>query len=124
MLPYHTADAPKATRSRDQVTPLDETIARRLGHHAAAMTKNPRRMLGYIGDRVSWHSRNNPLKRWLIFQLVHLHGHRRTRFPADHAEEPLARLLVRARRMAVRYINRECHQNPADGGLSGRAALP
>lgn len=108
MLPYRTHQKPQGYPMKWEPTPIDETLVGRLGRHARTMktmARQPRRVGSYVWERVRWHVRQNPLRQWLFFQLVHLHGQR---------PNPVSRLLVprnrwpaywySARRMAVQYV--------------------
>lgn len=112
MLPYRKPSAPQGYAMEGQVTPLDETWSGKFVRHVGAMWRDPGKIAHYVWDRVRWHARASPLKQWLIFQLVHLHGYR---------PNPLSQLIVpknrwpafwySARRMAVQYVAQR-HEGP------------
>lgn len=105
MLPYRTPAAPGGIAMEGLVTPLDESLGGRVARHARAVGARPRTLGRYVWERVVWHARYNPLKQWLIFNLVHMHG--------QHPN-PVSKLIVprnrwpafwySARRMAVKYV--------------------
>ncbi|MEO6243994.1 MAG: amino acid adenylation domain-containing protein, partial [Opitutaceae bacterium] len=107
MQPFRTESAPGGTAMTGQITPLDETFAGRLRRHVTNLLRHPRQSAAYIWQRLCWHGRNSPLKQWLIYKLVHLHGRR---------PNPISQMLVpqnrwpafwySARRMAKGYVAR------------------
>lgn len=112
MLPYRKPSAPQGYAMEGQVTPLDETWGGRLVRHTRAMWRDPGKIAHYVWDRVRWHARASPLKQWLIFQLVHLHGYRPN--PLSHLIVPKNRwpaFWYSARRMAVQYVAQR-HEGP------------
>ncbi len=111
MQPYRTTSAPGGTAMEGRGTPLDETWAGRFRRHLRNLLGHPRQSAAYVWQRVCWHARNSPLKQWLIYKLVHLHGRK---------PNPISELILpknrwpafwySARRMAQGYTAR-----PYDG---------
>ncbi|MBL9187585.1 MAG: amino acid adenylation domain-containing protein [Opitutaceae bacterium] len=85
MHPFRSESAPGGYAQAGQLTPLDETWAGWARRHARALRRNPRQLGNYIGEKLRWHARNSPVKQWLVYHLVHLHGRR---------PNPISRLIV------------------------------
>ncbi|WP_414664681.1 amino acid adenylation domain-containing protein [Horticoccus sp. 23ND18S-11] len=110
MQPFRTTREPQGLAQEGLVTPLDETWRGRISRHVRHLSRRPGGIGTYVAERVYWHARYNPVKQWLIYKLVHLHGNR---------PNPVSQLIVprnrwpafwySARRMAVRYVAEPYH---------------
>jgi enterobactin synthetase component F len=103
--PYRTERAPHGYPRQGITKPLDESWLGWAGRHVSNLARRPAGAAAYILERLRWHLRKSPLKQWLMYQLVHLHGRRPN--PVSYRFLPRSRwpaFWYGARRLARDYI--------------------